>query len=204
MKTNRVCAGLVVYGLVSGLLFGAPAATQPIAIRLVNSAKVPNQIMLAGEEQAGRVLAQAGIGVVWLDCSGGEFGPCGVPLRPGDFWLHVANWKPADATPQELGFTVPAKDSDGGASLAGVYYPMVRAMAARDRIEEEPILAAALAHEIGHLLGEGHSPTGIMCPRFNRQRIVEMAQGGLRFAREQSARMRATTARWAKATTFRE
>jgi hypothetical protein len=75
--------------------------------------------------------------------------------------------------------------------LAGVYYPMVKQMANDFLMEEAPILGAAIAHEIEHLLGADHSPTGVMRARFNRQNIGEMGKGGLLFDREQAARIRA-------------
>ena len=192
MKTNRAWATLLIQGLFSATL---AASNPPVTIRLVNSGKAPNGTLETAEQQAGRVLAQAGIGIVWLDCSGGEVGPCGAPLRPVEFWLHVANWKPGAASPGELGFTLAAQDSEARSELAGVYYPMVREMAALGSVEESLILAATLAHEIGHLLGVGHSRTGVMTAGFNRRHIVELSQGGFVFSNDQAARMRADVIR---------
>jgi hypothetical protein len=196
MKTNRVWATMLIPGLFSGTL---AASTPSVTIRLVNSGKAPNGALLSAEQQAGRVLAQAGIDVAWLDCSGGEVGPCGAPLRPVEFWLHVTNWKPGTASPGELGFTLPAQDSEGGSGLAGVYYPMVREMAALGSVEESLVLAATLAHEIGHLLGLSHSRTGVMTAQFNRRHIVELSQGGFVFSNDQAAQMRADVIRRASA-----
>ncbi len=190
MKTNRILVALLALVLVPGAQAGAGLK---ITIRLMNSAKVANGTLAEGEKQAGRALAQAGIEVVWLDCSAGVVGPCAPDLGAGEFWFHVANWKPSASTVDGLGFTL--LDRETGASLAGVYYPMVKDAARNYMIEEAPILGAAIAHEIGHLLGEGHSPTGVMCARFNRQRFMEMSQGGVLFAPNQAARIRAEVTR---------
>ena len=90
-----------------------------------------------------------------------------------------------------LGFAALKPDPTRGPSLAGVYYPMVKQMASDFDMEEAPILGAAIAHEVGHLLGANHSLTGVMRARFNRQNMQDMAMGGLFFAREQAARIRA-------------
>jgi hypothetical protein len=205
MKTSRIWATLLIPGLIPGLfpglLPGTVAGAAPsVTIRLVNSAKVPNGTVLTAERHAGRVLAQAGVDVVWLDCSVGEVGPCAPQLRPAEFWLHVANWKPGTASAGELGFTLPAQDSEGGSGLAGVYYPMVREMAALGSVEESLILAATLAHEIGHVLGVGHSRTGVMTAQFDRRSIIELSQGGFVFSNDQAARMRAEVMRRASTT----
>ena len=53
----------------------------------------------------------------------------GLAIRPPrflpgatDFWLHVANWKPAAAGREMIGFTALSR-SPGMDNVAGVYYP---------------------------------------------------------------------------------
>jgi hypothetical protein len=75
---------------------------------------------------------------------------------------------------------------------------MVRQMADKYSLEEAPILAAALAREIGHLLGAGHAARGVMSPAFNRERMVGMGQGALLFAPAQAAKMRTEATRQAR------
>ena len=187
MKTTWILETMLALATVAGAR-GEPAVR--ITIRVVNSARVEDRTLAKSEKQAGRVLVQAGIEVVWRDCSAGAIGACASELGRGEFWLHVANWKPERGSMELVGFVTFDPDLARGPILAGVYYPMVKQTASDFDIEEAPILGAAIAHEIEHLLG-ADSPTGVMRARFNRQNIGEMGKGGLLFDREQAARIRA-------------
>jgi len=138
------------------------------------------------------VLRQAGVEVKWRECSAAN---CPEDLAPGELSMHAAVWKPATTRVETLGFAFLEGNSETGASVAAVYYPMVRQMAQNLGLKEAPILGAAMAHEIGRLLGVGHSAAGVMSATFNRPRIVEMTQGWLLFERDQASRMRAEVLR---------
>jgi hypothetical protein len=192
MKTTGILQALLALAAVSGV---RGEAAGRITIRVVNSAKVEDRTLAESERQAARVLAQAGIEVVWQDCPAGAGGACTPELGGNEFWLQVANWKPEGRSMELLGFTAFDPDPARGPSLAGVYYPMVKQMARGFLMGEAPVLGAALAHEIGHLLGADHSPTGVMRARFNRLNIEDMDKGGLLFGRQEAARLRARVMR---------
>ncbi len=194
----------------SGLLLGAlaachllaadPAGSVPgITLRLVNSARVSQGKLVEGEKEAAYILGKAGVSLTWQDCSAGsagwQTGPCAAGLGATDFWLHVAAWKPAAAVGEMLGFTALSRDQGTDDSVAGVHYPAVRSVAGSFGVEEPEILGAALAHEIGHLLGVGHSPMGVMCPQFGQSHIVQASAGGLLFSAPQASQIRTEIAR---------
>jgi hypothetical protein len=200
MKTNWGL-GLLLGSLAACHLLAAdPAGSAPgITVRLVNSAKVPQAKLLQGEKEAAYILGKAGVSLTWQDCSAGsegwQSGPCASSLGATDFWLHVATWKPAAAVGEMLGFTALSREPGADDSVAGVSYPMVRNMAESFGVGESEILGAALAHEIGHLLGVGHAPMGVMCSQFGRNQIVQASAGGLLFSARQASQIRTEIAR---------
>jgi hypothetical protein len=194
------------WGLLLGSLLGSPASgglpaaesAPRIAIRSVNSAKVPQRNLLEGQKKASYILEQAGVVLTWQDCSAGSKGwqsaSCLSELGANEFWLHVAMWKPAVAGGDLLGFTALNRDP-GGQMVAGVYYPAVKSMEHEFDAVESDVLGAVLAHEIGHLLGVGHSVSGVMCPHFGRNHIESAGRGGLLFSTLQAGQIRAEIAR---------
>jgi hypothetical protein len=175
-----------------------PAGT--VRLRLVNSAGVSQAELLRAETAVEYIFSKAGVGVAWQDCSG-EGGECASPVEPAEFWLHVATRKPAVASSESLGYTAIGRDP-GDEGMAGVYYPMVRSLAADLRVEDSSILGPVMAHEIGHLMGVGHSPTGIMCAHFGGKQFVRNAEGGLLFTVAEAAQIRAEIARLKAASPF--
>lgn len=150
----------------------------------------------AADAQAvvGRLLAKAGIRVRWVDCSSAPEiwppgSPCAQPARRGQVILRVLDTS-ADRDRDCQGKALVPRDGGIGV-FATLYRSEVERFHLRTQTSRAEILGHFAAHEIGHLLlGEGHSPLGIMRARWTPRDFGYRARLSLSFTAEQEQRMR--------------
>jgi hypothetical protein len=169
-----------------------------ITLRVYNYARVPIPILVSTEPVATKIFRRAGIETEWLDCRLSRAEPrtpaCERPLTASDLILKLLPVSMAQTIAVEgdtfgMALTVdgkPAKD-------AIIFYQRALDLARTGYVREQEILAAAMTHEIGHLLlgPDSHSPTGIMRAKWNRDELELARLGRLLFTPEQSALLRA-------------
>jgi len=162
-----------------------------IRVRVYNYVKASPPMLARVEREAGRILGEAGLRMVWLDCPMEHFGgvhieqnPCLEPLEATDIVLRVLS----EATQNKFQDTV-----FGFAVVpifATVYYDYAVRAGKRDNAEFEVpvILGCVIAHELGHLLlgSNSHSNSGVMQPRWERKQVRQAMTNTLLFTPEQS------------------
>ena len=169
-----------------------------ITLRVYNYARVPTPILVSTEPGPTRILRRAGLETEWLDCRLSAAEPrtpaCERPLTPSDLILKLLPTSRAQTIVGNndtfgIALTVdgkPAKD-------AIIFYQRALDLARTGYVHEQEILAAAMAHEIGHLLlgSNSHSSTGIMRAKWSRDELELARLGRLLFTPQQSALLRA-------------
>ncbi len=162
-----------------------------IRVRVNNYAQASPSIIAKAEREAGRILGEAGLRIVWLDCPMEHFGgirvrqnPCLEPLEATDVVLRVLSEPTQDKFQDKVfGFAVVP-------ILASVYYDYALRTAKKDNAEFEVpiILGCVIAHEVGHLLLglNSHSGSGVMQPQWERKQVRQAMTGVLLFTHEQS------------------
>lgn len=165
-------------------------------VHVVNLTEATPATITRAENEAGWILHNAGLNVVWLNCSREQAAvnpsdPCQQPLSPANVFVRVLS----DQT--RKGF----QDSVFGFAvfpvLASAYYgsaiDLARAFRA-EGMDVPTILGGVMAHEIGHLLLglDSHSPTGIMQAHWGRKQVRELLKRDLLFTGEQSRQIRAS------------
>ena len=199
--------GIVLLGLAVVALRGSPARAAAkagrrgqlsgkITLRIYNYARVPTPILVSTEPVLRRILRQAGLETKWLDCrlsaTDTRSPVCARPATPSDLILKLLPSSMAQAIPTSgdtVGIAIPTRDKP--ATDAFILYGRVLDLARTGYVREQEILAAVMAHEIGHLLlGPSHSPSGIMSGKWTRDELELTRLGRLLFTPEESALLR--------------
>ena len=185
---------LAVFWIVGGSLLGhGEAATKnpQLAVFVTNSANAPERIVVAAEQNAGRILHQAGVNVHWVNCGAEAADPseqCHDIANPG----LVVRMIPHARTFEEEVFGVSFLNDDTGTYADLFLEPIERLHEQEKGITLAQILGDVLAHELGHLLlgSNAHSRDGIMQPHWTKEQLHRAGMGRMQFSKEQAAKMR--------------
>lgn len=178
-----------------------PDAPSPrITVYVYNYAEVPPSTLEGARGEASRILARAGVEVLWVECPGGKGlanSSCTQPVRPNEIWLRIlprAN-KALKAIAPDIGGIAYRIGEDSNSGLITLFYVRVEEIAERFQTSTALILGHTATHEIGHLLlppRAGHSARGIMQAKLSPAALRQAARGNLNFAPEQAEQMTTT------------
>ena len=183
MSKNRFpqTAAALVLALTSAVpcLAEGDGGSSRVAIKIYDSASLDDAHRAAAIQTASDIIAGAGIGATWLDCTGDSVRPRCRDARAGrELIIRIApTFVPGTVVPRGsiesradgtavglmLGFAV-VEPSTGAGALATVFMDRILAIAQRTSVPSGSLLGRAIAHEVGHLLlgTNTHARTGLM------------------------------------------
>lgn len=143
----------------------AAVTTEPLCIRIYDTAGTTPAARRRAVERATDILADAGVQVDWRDCSprtGERHSSCHESPKPGELVVRLVR-QPGSRHLRALGEAL-VDTATGTGILATVFVDRIEQFAARARADVESMLGRVMAHEIGHLLlgSTAHSDTGLM------------------------------------------
>ena len=188
--------------IVSGFLPNAARAgdrevdpSLTMTVLVYNQTQASAAILAGAEREAGRILGEAGLRAVWLDCldrhSAADLQElCHKGREPIDVVLRVLPGH-IQGRLQDTLFGITFLPT-----LASVYYEYAERLATSDK-EVPTILGCAIAHEVGHLLlgQNSHSGGGIMHGEWGPKEFRLALMGGLLFTSQQSKVLQAEARR---------
>ncbi len=186
-----MCMPLVAASRLSSLQVPGPAK---IHIRLADLAVLPDKLRSQSEATVRALYRKAGLEIDFVNCPPAPDYTCSQAPGPGDLWVQIQNKRPKLLHGDTTGFAILVPSGRLSDSYAVVSFPMVEAAARELDAPVADVLAASLAHEIGHLLLHSpvHTRSGIMSPRLDRRQMLLLERGELGFTPEETARLATT------------
>lgn len=169
-----------------------------VVIRVYDGTLADAASRAAAIQGAAAILAASDVRAAWYDCTGDSSRPgCGASRHerelivrimtsagPGSLVAAKAHETRRNAAPARLtlGFAV-IDSASGGGALATIFVDRVEAVAHRSGVPSRSILARAIAHEVGHLLGaHRHGPGGLMREVWTDEEIALRREEDWQFA----------------------
>jgi hypothetical protein len=173
---------------------GQVDANLEVTIHVYDYAGTDPGVLAEAENFATRILHKAGLRTQWSNC---RFSPPAERCAAGGGLTHLyirllpeAMAGRIAAPARMLGMAV--STSRGTFPVdAYVFTERVGVFAEQDRDSAPPVLGAAITHEVGHLLGNAHTVSGIMSAPWTPKEKKDALMGVLTFSRKQSERIRA-------------
>jgi len=184
MRTQKTT--VMTFLTMTGLALAGSKEPMPVVtIRVENEAQVDERIVREAQKEAVAILARAGVKLIWADCGRGGSDwesreACKHFTGPNEFWMQITMDRPHWSPKETLGFS----DLAHGDGSGGVYYPAVLALVRDMRAEAPQLLAAAMVHEVGHLIlgANAHTHAGVMCGNWSQEQYKLISAGRLDFA----------------------
>jgi len=176
---------------VSGL-----AGTVMLVARLYDTSAVGRDGRLTVVQEGQRILKEAGVELVWLDCSdrraaGTASDECLQPAGPRDLVVRIRAADGGGTNRTELGVALVHRSAEYPV-LATVFANRTEAVAADAGVNPLRLLGRAVAHEVGHLLlnRPTHGSRGLMRPVWTRVELQRDYASDWSFTAAEAVRMR--------------
>lgn len=206
MRQARIGQAVGNFLLVMVVALACAAAVHPIhaavgpgrmlRVRIYDHASVPATVLTDALEVAQGVLREAGVETEWHVCwrapNGRVYLPaCDAHPLAADIYLKIVPQVlqlDSKIHPATMGLTL--GDEKGFSRVAYLFYERVDLLVREDnRLQRERVLGLAAAHEVGHLLGAGHSGRGIMRAKWFARGLENHAAGDFQFTADDKRQM---------------
>jgi hypothetical protein len=166
--------------------------SQPqVFVSVINNANVGASDLRHAEEMASRIYEQAGLSIVWNNCTTASDTASPRCVRAVDSRHLVLRIERQARALSSDAFGVAFVGADGTGAYCDVFYDRIADLHRRGRASEAAILAVVAAHELGHLLlgSHSHSSAGIMRPQLPAQEFSTPEIHFAAFSHDQSQKI---------------
>lgn len=199
MRSRQLLKMCLLFASAWTFAYGEADSNLEITIHVYDYGGIDLRELTEAETIAARIFQKSGLRILWGNC---RLPPTGTALTkcaasdggPTHLYIRLLPEQMAQkltAAAKMLGMSVPTYDGTFPMD-AYVFAERIGDLAKQDRGPVPPLLGAAIAHEVGHLLlaGNAHTVTGIMGAQWGPKENKDALMGVLTFSRLQSRKMR--------------